>query len=145
MFKMFCQLWHCQTFRLSFCPMFGWIQRLVYLIFLTRLTLLIHTSVLPSNWNLSKFFAPIGQLGQAHMVKECFWNPSMREPFSVNSFYLLVLRKITNSVTKTTIFPHGGKSEIFFLPYVLDLIDMLEQKFCQDSNVRVKLMNESVK
>ena len=38
----------------------------------------------------------------------------MREPFSFNSFYLLVLRKITNSVSKTTIFLHGGKSQIFF-------------------------------
>ena len=76
--------------------------------------------------------------------REYFWNSSMRKPFSSNSFYLLVLRKITNSVTKTTIFPHGGKSEIFFLPYVLDLIDLLEQKFCWASNLRVKLMFESV-
>ena len=36
------------------------------------------------------------------------------KPISSNSFYLLVLRKITNSATKITIFPHGGKSEIFF-------------------------------
>ena len=69
----------------------------------------------------------------------------MREPFSLNSFYLLVLRKITNSLTKMTNFPHGGKSEIFFLPYVLDLIDLLEQTFCPDSKLRVKLMYESVK
>ena len=69
----------------------------------------------------------------------------MGESFYFNSFYLLVLTKITNSVTKTTIFPHGGKSEIFFLPYVLDLINMLEQKFYPDSNFRVKLMYESVK
>ena len=33
----------------------------------------------------------------------------------------------------------------FFLPYVLDLIDLLEQKFCPDSNLKVKLMYESVK
>ena len=32
-----------------------------------------------------------------------------------------------------------------FLPYVLDLMDLLEQKFCRDSNLRVKLMYESVK
>ena len=69
----------------------------------------------------------------------------MREPFSFNSFYLVVLRKITNSVTKMTNFPHGGISKIFFLSYVLDLIDLLEQKFCPDSNLRVKLMYESVK
>ena len=31
------------------------------------------------------------------------------------------------------------------LIYVLDLIDLLEQKFCLDSNLRVKLMYESVK
>ena len=49
----------------------------------------------------------------------------MREPFSFNSFYLLVLRKITNSLTKMTNFPHGVKLEIIFLPYVLDLIDLL--------------------
>ena len=69
----------------------------------------------------------------------------MREQFSFNSFYLLVLRKITNSVTKTTIFPHGGKWETFILPYVLDLMDLLKQKLCQDSNLRVKLMYESDK
>ena len=49
----------------------------------------------------------------------------MRKPFSSNSFYLLILRKIKNSVTKITNFPHGGKSEIFFLPHVLDLIHLL--------------------
>jgi hypothetical protein len=61
----------------------------------------------------------------------------MREPFSSNSFYLLVSRKIANSVTKITIFLHGGKSEIFILPYVLDLINLLEQKICPDFNLRV--------
>ena len=35
--------------------------------------------------------------------KKYFWNSSMQKPFSCHSFYLLVLRKITNSVTKTTI------------------------------------------
>ena len=69
----------------------------------------------------------------------------MGESFYFNLFYLLVLTKITNSVTKTTTFPHGGKSEIFFLPYVLDLIKLLEQKFYPDTNLRVKLMYESVK
>ena len=69
----------------------------------------------------------------------------MREPFSFNSFYLVVLRKITNSVTKMTNFPHGGISKIFFLLYVLDLIDLLEQKFCPDSILRVKPTHESVK
>jgi len=41
-------------------------------------------------------------------------SPCGRKSFSSNSFYLLVLRKITNSVTKRAIFPHGGKSQIFF-------------------------------
>ena len=69
----------------------------------------------------------------------------MREPFFFNSFYLVVLKKITNSVTKMTNFPHGGISKIFFLPYVLDLIDLLQQNFCPDSNLGVKVMYESVK
>ena len=69
----------------------------------------------------------------------------MREPFSFNSFYLVVLRKIINSVTKMTNFPHGGISKIFFLPYILDLIDQLQQNFCPDSNLRVKVMYEPVK
>ena len=37
--------------------------------FLTCLTLLIHTSVLPSIWNPGKIFAPIGHLGQAHTLQ----------------------------------------------------------------------------
>ena len=44
-----------------------------------------------------------------------------------------------------TNFLHGGISKIFLLPYVLDQIDLLEQTFCPDSNLRVKLMYESVK
>ena len=39
---------------------------------LTRLIWLIHTSVLPSNWNPDKIFAPTGLLGQVHMVKKIF-------------------------------------------------------------------------
>ena len=39
---------------------------------LTRLTWLIHTSVLPSIWNPDKIFAPTGLLGQVHMVKKIF-------------------------------------------------------------------------
>ena len=37
------------------------------------------------------------------------------------------------------------ENQNFILPYVLDLIDLLEQKFCRDSNSRLKLMYESVK
>ena len=39
---------------------------------LTRLTWLIHTSVLPSSWNPDKIFAPTGLLGQVHKVKKKF-------------------------------------------------------------------------
>ena len=39
---------------------------------LTRITWLIHTSVLPSNWNLGKFFVLTGELGQVHMAKKLF-------------------------------------------------------------------------
>ena len=46
----------------------------------------------------------------------------MPKPFTSNSFYLLVLRKITISQIKMITFPHVGKSEIFILPHVLDLI-----------------------
>ena len=35
--------------------------------------------------------------------------------------------------------------EIFFAICAFNLIDMLEQKFCQDSNLRVKLKYELVK
>ena len=39
---------------------------------LTRLTWLIHTSVLPSSWNPGKIFAPTDQLVQVDMVKKIF-------------------------------------------------------------------------
>ena len=38
----------------------------------------------------------------------------MRNPFSYNSFYLLVVRKITNTVTKITIFPRRKIGNISF-------------------------------
>ena len=73
----------------------------------------------------------------------------MQKPFSSNSFYFIERRSFTENsvtkITKITLFPHGGKSEIFSLPYVLDLPDLLEQKIYQDSNLRVKLMYDSVK
>ena len=122
--------------------MFRQSKSLVVTYILTRLTWLIHTSVLPSNWNPDKFYAPTGLLGQVQMVSKYFWNSSMREPFSFSSFYLLVLRKITNSLTKMIL---EENRKYFFLPYVLDLIDLLEQTFCPDSKLRVKLMYESVK
>ena len=67
----------------------------------------------------------------------------MGESFYFDSFYLLVLRKITNLVSKINIFLHGGKLEIFF--YHMYLRNMLEQKICPNSSLRVKLMYESVK
>ena len=62
--------------------------------------------------------------------------------FSSNSFYFIELRKITNSITKITIFPHGIIRNIF-LPYVLDLINLLEQIIEQRSQFRGK-NNESI-
>ena len=41
-------------------------------------------------------------------------------------------------------FPHGGKSKIFFLTYLLELNDHLMPKFCPDSKFRVKEMYNSV-
>ena len=38
----------------------------------TRLTCLIHTLLLPSNWNLDKNFALTGESGQVHMTKKYF-------------------------------------------------------------------------
>ena len=35
------------------------------------------------------------------------------------------------------------ENRIFFFPYVLDLIHLLEQKNCRDSNLRVKTMVKS--
>ena len=40
--------------------------------YLTRLTWLIHTSVLPLDWNLGNIFAVTGPLGQVHMAKNLF-------------------------------------------------------------------------
>ena len=105
----------------------------------------IHTSFLPSKRNLylKLQFWP-KKYGEKWSRKNIFLNSSMRKPFFSNSLYLVVFRKITNSVTKITIFPHGGKSKICFLPYEQDLIHLLEQKLCPDSNLRVKMMYESV-
>ena len=40
--------------------------------FLTRLTRLVHTSFLPSIWNLDKKISLTGELGQVHMAKKYF-------------------------------------------------------------------------
>ena len=44
-------------------------------------------------------------------LEKIFWNSSMRKPFSSNSFCFIERRKMTNSVIKITIFPHGGISK----------------------------------
>ena len=63
------------------CFVFTWILQyfefwfecsIIWWKFLTRLTWLIHTPLLPSNWNLDKMFALTGQLGQVHMAKKIF-------------------------------------------------------------------------
>ena len=41
-----------------------------YVIFLTRLTWLIHALFLPSNWNLDKILALAGELCEVHMTKK---------------------------------------------------------------------------
>jgi hypothetical protein len=38
---------------------------------------------------------------------------------SSNSFYFIERRKVTNSVTKITIFSHGGKLDFFFVKCTL--------------------------
>ena len=73
-------------------------------------------------------------------IFEAIW-----KPFSSNLFYFIEGRKITNSVKKIIIFPHGRKIGNIFLPYVLDQIHMFEQKFYPDSNLRVKTIHELVK
>ena len=47
--------------------------------YLTHLIWLVHTSFLPSSWNLDKNFALTGELGQVHMAKKYFQFFSMRE------------------------------------------------------------------
>ena len=66
-----------------------------------------------------------------------FWNSSMRE----TTFpYFIKVPKITNSIIKITIFPHGGISKYFFL-------DHFSPSFLGDTDsiLRVKTMYESVK
>ena len=60
--------------------------------------------------------------------------------------------RITNFGLKTMVksglnnhLPEWRKIKNIFLPYVLDLIHLLEQQFCSDSIFRVKTMYESVK
>ena len=64
----------------------------IHIISLTRL---IHTSVLPSNWNLRKFFALTGELGQVTSVTQknvlsavvyyyCAWYVYLRDRRYIN-------------------------------------------------------------
>ena len=66
--------------------------------------------------------------------KKWWWKRSRKHYFEIPSAFMQELifpnheiPKITNSVTKITIFLHGRKSEIFLLAYVLKLIHLLEQ------------------
>jgi len=69
-----------------------------------------------------------------------------RKPFSSNSFYLGVLRKISNSVTKITICPHGGIKKKDFLDQLFTNIFRPKIVILDpDSNLRAKTMYESVK
>ena len=94
---------------------------------LTRLTWLIHLSVLPSNWNLGKMFALTGSLDQVHMVKI---NISVFPPCRKMVIFITEIVKTSKYVIWITRkwLLHGGISKMIFLPYVLDLMDLLEQK-----------------
>ena len=62
-------------------------------------------------------------------------------------FYFILLTSFEENhkfSNKNNHLPAWRKSEIFLLLYVLDLMKLLKQKVCQDSNLRVKLMYESV-
>jgi hypothetical protein len=52
---------------------------------------------------------------------------------SSNSFYLLVLRKITNSVTKITIYPHGEKLEIASHAEMTSPVSLRKQGTCANT------------
>ena len=100
---------------------------------LTRLTWLIHTSVLPSNWNLGHF-ALKSQLGQVHMVREIFLiflhagaiffkfilltSFEENHKFSNKNNNLPAWRKIRNSVTTVRakilpLFQFEGKTDVW--------------------------------
>ena len=62
-------------------------------------------------------------------------------------WFILIYRKEENDKFSNKInhLPPWMKIRFFFFTYVFDLIHLLEQKFCPDSNLRVKAMYESVK
>ena len=109
--------------------------------------LLINTSYLTDSYisftlkleSRQKFCSNKSIRSSTYGKKLFFWNSSMQKPFSCHSFYLLVLRKITNSVTKMTIFPHGGNRKYFFT------VCIWPNWTIGANNLRVKLMYESVK
>ena len=87
---------------------------------LTRLTWLIHTSVLPSIWNPDKIFAPTGLLGQVHIVKKIFLKFLHAGSWS---FLLLNLWFSSKLLSKMNIFeiPPCGKLVIFVTEFVIFL------------------------
>ena len=149
-----------QTFwaLLPFCQ---WIKRKIVFLCLFRYTFLIQNifEVTNSTFYLTSLtwliyphigicviFWPKNDGGKGFTI---FLNSSMRNPFSSNSFYFIEKRsfvqnhKFSNKNNHLPVWREIGN--IFFLPYALDLIHLLEQNFCLDSNLRVKKMYESVK
>ena len=102
---------------------------------LTWLTWLIHTSVLSLNWNLAKIFALTGPLGQVQVYgkKNSDFPPCRKMVIFVTEIVMKKMASVWRNFKNIS------------FPYVLDLMDLLEQNFCRGSNLRVKLMYESVK
>ena len=63
---------------------------------LTCLTLMVHTSFLPSNWNLDKIFALTGELDQVHMAKKNISNfPPCQKMAIFVTEYVIFLKTIS--------------------------------------------------
>ena len=112
--------------------------------YLTRLTWLIHTSVLPSSWNPDKIFAPTGLLGQVHIVKKIFLKFLHAGSWSFLLLNLWFSSKLVSKMNFKKMASAWKHFKNIFLPYVLDLIDLMEQKFYRDTSLRVKLTYASV-
>ena len=84
---------------------------------LTRLTWLIHTSFLLSNWNLDKLFALTSDLGQLHMTKKNFRFSSIWE----DGYFCYWICDFPPSYIVKWIrgkwLPHGAISKIFFVDH----------------------------
>ena len=90
-------------FFFSDTNLFLWVFNICFLI---RLTWLIHTSVLPSKWNLyPKMMVKSG-------LQKLFWNPSMRED---SYFHYWICNFGHFYEVKENSLPHEGISKSFFL------------------------------